>query len=282
MIRYTHEDIALLQRLGLTTCQLIIWPGDPLSPTDGSGPTQWHDARLHLDTLGITVNAIGAHLNHLDPDPALAARNQAHLASLIQAAPILGCDVIGTFAGRDPELPIEQNIPAFRAAFTPLCQQAEDTGIRLAIENCPMFLGWPFRGINFAHTPAAWDLMFDAVTSPALGLEYDPSHLICQLIDPVSVIRRYGSKIFHAHAKDAEIEPHALQQYGILDRRTTRHRMPGLGQADWPSIIYELQRTGYTGNLDIEGRHDPEYTGNREEEGLRIAVQALQRAISVT
>jgi len=279
LIRYSDADLQLVQRLGLESCQLLIFPGDPLSPGDGSTRSDWQRARARFDEIGIEISALGSYTNHLAPDPAEAVRSIHHLENLFDIAEIMGCNTIGTFAGRDPEKPIEANIPAFKKVFAPLCQKAEDRGLRIAIEGCPMFLGWPFRGINFAHTPEAWDLMLDAVPSPALGLEYDPSHLICQMIDPVGVISRYGHKFFHTHAKDAEIEPVALQQYGILDRRTTRHRMPGLGQADWPRIITELKKVGYTGNLDIEGRHDPEYHGDREEEGLRLAVSALRKSM---
>lgn len=279
LIKYTNDDLALLERLGVESCQLIIFPDDPLSPTHGATRDDWQRARERFDSMGIEVSALGSYTNHLTPDPDAAAASINHLESLFDVADIMGCNTIGTFAGRDPDKPIEANIPAFKKVFTPLCSKAEDRGLRFAIEGCPMFLGWPFRGINFAHTPESWDLMLDAVTSPALGLEYDPSHLICQMIDPVAVISKYGPRFFHAHAKDAEIEPTALQQYGVLDRRTTRHRMSGLGQADWPAIISELKKVGYTGNLDIEGRHDPEYHGDKEEEGLRLAVSALRTAM---
>lgn len=280
LVRYNEEDITLLKRVGCESCQVIVWPDDPLSPSAGSGPDDWKRARERLDGLGIEVSALGSYANNLAPDKAAAERNTLHLELLFDMADVMGCNVIGAFAGRDPEKDIADNIPAFKQAFEPLCERAEDRGIRIAIEGCPMFLGWPFRGVNFAYTPEAWDMMFDAVPSAALGLEFDASHLICQLIDPVGVIKRYGPKIFHAHAKDAEIEPTALQKYGVLDRRTTRHRMPGLGQADWPAIVAALLKEGYTGNLDIEGRHDPEYFGDREEEGLRIAVQAVRDAIA--
>lgn len=280
LVRYKEEDLALLKALGCESCQLIVWPDDPLSPSNGSGPDEWKKARERLDAMDIEVSAIGSYDNNLCADPEIADRSLYHLELLFGLADTMGCKIIGTFAGRDPEKSIPDNIPAFKKAFTPLCKKAADRGKKIAIEGCPMFLGWPFRGTNFAYTPESWDLMFDAVPSDALGLEYDASHLICQMIDPVAVIDRYGSKIFHAHAKDAEIEPVALQKYGILDARTTRHRMPGLGHGDWVAIVSRLKHVGYKGNIDIEGRHDPEYYGDREEEGLRIAVAAMRGAIA--
>lgn len=264
-----------MRELQLQCCELLIFPDSPLSPSTGAGPDDWMAAADRLAEAGIHVSALGSYTNHLSSSEEEARSSQRHLAELIKIAPYFHCNTIGTFAGRSPELSIEQNIPLFCQAFTPLCQQAEDAGVRIAIENCPMFIGWPFRGINFAHTPASWDMMFDAVSSPALGLEYDPSHLICQMIDPVAVIAPYADRIFHVHAKDAEIVAENLDRYGIMDRNTARHRMPGLGRADWSAIIAELQANGYTGDMNIEGRHDPEYHGSRETEGLRIAVDHL-------
>jgi sugar phosphate isomerase/epimerase len=279
LIHYTDVDLELVRRLGLESCELLIFPDDPLSPSRGATQNEWRAARERLDALNIEVSAIGSYTNHISPDRAAAEESVSHIEKLFQLAHVMGCNTIGTFAGRDPELSIVENIPRFKRVFAPLCEKAEKAGIRIAIEGCPMFIGWPFRGINFAHTPEAWDLMFDAVPSPALGLEFDPSHLICQEIDPLWVIRNYGAKIYHAHAKDAEIVTDNLNRFGIMDRRTTRHRMPGLGSADWATIVPALIEAGYQGNLDIEGRHDPEYHGESEEAGLRIAVDALRRAL---
>ena len=58
-----------------------------------------------------------------------------------------------------------------------------------------------------------------------------------------------------------------------------RHRVPGLGQADWSQIISALREVGYQGNLDIEGRHDPVLHGEYEEEGLVIAFKHLSQFV---
>src|SRR5690606_30980631 len=118
-------------------------------------------------SMGIEVSAVGSYANNLSPDPQAAARNQKHLELLFDVADVMGCDTIGAFAGRDPEKSIPDNIPAFKKAFMPLCERAADRGKRFAIEGCPMFLGWPFRGVNFAYTPESWDMMFEAVPSDA-------------------------------------------------------------------------------------------------------------------
>ena len=61
---------------------------------------------------------------------------------------------------------------------------------------------------NLAHNPELWDLLFDAVPSPALGLSFDPSHLVWLHIPNIpDVIRAYGSRIYHFDGKDTEILP---------------------------------------------------------------------------
>ena len=70
--------------------------------------------------------------------------------------------VVTTFAGRDPEKSVEDNIDIFKEVFTPFVRKAEELDVKIAIENCPMMHGFPFRGVNIAYSPHAWDLMFEA------------------------------------------------------------------------------------------------------------------------
>ena len=73
---------------------------------------------------------------------------------------------------------------------------------------------WPF-GVNLARTPAIWRRMFEAIPSPNFGLNYDPSHLVMQLIDPVAPIREFGPRIFHTHAKDMRIDRAPAQRHRL-------------------------------------------------------------------
>lgn len=276
LVNYKDEDLATLERLQLKSCELIVFPDHPLSPTLGATTDEWKRARERFDAMGVEVSAIGSYTNNLSPDLAARERGLRHLEQLFALAPILGCNVIGTFTGRDPDKLPADNLPEFKTVFTPLMKRAEDLGLRVVIETCPMFTDGALRGTNFAYTPEMWDMMFEAVPSESLGIEYDPSHLIGLGIDYLKVIRQYGSRIYHAHAKDAEVLTDSVQRYGWMDPRSSRHRMPGLGQADWPAIITALREMGYSSNLDIEGRHDPIYRGRDEEKGLQIAINHLQ------
>ena len=75
-------------------------------------------------------------------------------------------------------------IDCFAEVFGPIAQAAEDAGLRVAFENWPGRGGdVPWHSVNLAWSPRNWCDMFDRVPSPALGLEFDPSHLVWQRID---------------------------------------------------------------------------------------------------
>lgn len=276
LVHYQESDLALLRELGLECCELLVFPENPLSPSIGAGPDEWKRAREKFDGMGVEVSAVGCYLNNLTPHLQERARVLKHMEALFDLAEIMGTDLIGTFAGRNPALAPSDNVPEFSKVFTPFVAQAEDRGLRIVIEHCPMFEDTFLHGINFAYTPETWELMFDAVPSVSLGLEFDPSHLVGLGIDPIGAIRQFRERIYHVHAKDAELISEAVNRYGWQDPRSNRHRMPGLGQVNWQHIIDALREAGYSGNLDIEGRHDPVYHGEAEQQGLRLAVNHLR------
>ncbi|HCU35899.1 MAG TPA: sugar phosphate isomerase [Armatimonadetes bacterium] len=278
LCRYSDSEIAFAKQAGFGSIQLLIWPGDPLDPTITSADEVLR-ARDKYAEAGIEVSALGCYVNQLDADEATARRNVEYFRLLYDVAEQMGVDTIGAFAGRNPELDIPENIPLFESVWTEGAAIAEDRGLRIAFENCPMFHYFPFRGVNIAYTPRAWELMFEAVPSPALGLEYDPSHLVCLLIDYLQVIHDWGERIYHVHAKDAEIDWRAVRRNGILEPGAVRHRTPGMGVVKWSEVISALVEVGYEGNLDIEGRHDPVYHGARENEGLVISLRHLEQFV---
>ena len=78
---------------------------------------------------------------------------------------------------------------------------------------------------NMLGQPAMWERFFDACHAENVGIEWDASHLICQFIDPVTNIHKFGSRIFHVHAKDAYINRRLLEVYGICHPGVAEHRM---------------------------------------------------------
>lgn len=230
---------------------------------------------------GLSISALGYYPNPLSPDREEAEVAIAHLGKVIEAAPKLGVTQVNSFIGRDPAKSIDDNWPRFLEVWTPLVKLAEDHGVRIGIENCPMYFTgdeWP-SGKNLAISPAIWRRMFDDLDSEAFGLNYDPSHLLWQQMDPVKPLREFARKIHHLHAKDAVIDREALDEVGILATPLEYHapKLPGLGGVDWPEFFNALKETGYAGPICIEVEdRDYEHSPAGREEALRKSAAFLR------
>lgn len=216
--------------------------------------------RKLAESAGIRISALGYYPNLLSPDAQEADRCLNHLKRVIRAAALLEVDRVNTFAGRDWKLSIDANWPRFLQVWRPLAAFAEEHDVRLGIENCPMLFTqdeWP-GGKNLAISPAIWRRIFQDIPSDRLGLNYDPSHLIWQRMDPYKPLAEFRSRLFHIHAKDVWIDPAALDDQGILAVPLTYHqpRIPGRGQIDWPRFLRELQTAGYEGPVCVEVEDD--------------------------
>lgn len=282
----------------------VAWMRFAASPA-GPDQAEWRafvEARAEeARQLDLRISAIGAYYaNPLDPPQTDTARRTLERA--IEVAAALGVRTVSGFSGsivepdRNPRgghavtRPFEESLPALLAFWEPIARKAADRGVRLAFENCPQArYHVPIAGYNAMSQPAMWERFFDATTCANIGLEWDPSHLICQGIDPVENLRRFGRRVFHVHAKDAFLNRELLRIYGWCHPGVAEHRFPGFGEAPWAEIIHELVRAGYDSDLNIEGWHDPVYrdhpqdappplAGRRlEESGLRVARLTLER-----
>jgi len=223
-----------------------------------------------MEENGLTISALGFYFNQIQPQD----WQKEGFSKLLEIAPELGVKVICTFAGRNPEKSVEDNIPLFKKAFDPWIRKAEDKGVKIAIENCPMMCGYPFQGINIAFSPKAWDLIFEAIPSENLGLEFDPSHLYWLGVDYIQALKDYRDKVYHVHAKDTEILKEKVAKETIYGKRWWRYRLPGLGEIDWHKFISTLYDIGYEGAVAIE-HEDPVYEGEKRREGLRLGYKHL-------
>lgn len=229
---------------------------------------------------GAVISALGIYGNPLRDDP-FGENTRDCLRRAISAARLFGAEVVGCFAGRVPGLPVPDSMPRFQEVFGELAKLAEDEGVRLAFELCLQGGNWERGETNIGFHPKAWEMMFDAVPSPAIGLEWEPCHLMCQLIEPLPVLDRWAPRIFHVHGKDGGIDRALLAASGTHGpEQYVKHRFPGLGGTDWTEIFQKLQAAGYTGVIDVEGGHDPVYRGDREREGQVIARDYLQKCRS--
>ena len=214
------------------------------------------DIRKTTDATGVLISALGYYPNPLSPNSAEADAAVAHLHVVIEAAYRLGLAHVNTFVGRDWTLSVDDNWPRFLTTWKPLIDLAEDRGIRIGIENCPMLFSadeWP-GGKNLATTPEIWTRMFSDIHSDCFGLNYDPSHMIWQHMDYLAPMRNFSDKLFHIHAKDVRIDRERLDEVGILAHPSEYHtpKLPGLGDVDWGKFAAVLGDVGYAGPVCIE------------------------------
>jgi sugar phosphate isomerase/epimerase len=225
------------------------------------------ETRSMLDGKGIAVSALGYYPNPLHPDPQHREAVVGHLLRVIDAAPLLGVDVVTTFAGNDRARTLSENLAELPAVWRPIVERAEERGVRVAIENCPMIFSldeWP-GGNNLAYSPAAWRAMLEAIPSEHLGLNFDPSHLVWQMIDIERAIDEFAPRIYHVHAKDLEIDRNGLYDHGVMSAGIGWQvpRLPGLGEVRWDRFFAALYRNGYDGPVIIE-HEDRTFEGSEE------------------
>jgi len=212
--------------------------------------------RRVVSDAGIEISALGYYPNPLTPNADDSARFIEHLRKVIAAAAGLGIGRMNTFVGRDASRTIDQNWPRLLDVWGPLVEFAEQHQVRIGIENCPMLYTndeWP-GGHNLAYCPAVWRRMFRDLPSPCFGLNYDPSHLVWQQIDPVAPLREFADRLVHVHAKDVRVDRERLNQVGILATPLEYHtpKLPGLGEIDWGEFFSVLGDAGYRGPVCIE------------------------------
>jgi sugar phosphate isomerase/epimerase len=209
-----------------------------------------------LASTGVVISGLGYYPNLLTPDDEESKAGASHLKQVMRAAQTLKLAVVSTFIGRDWTRSVDDNWPRFRAVWPDLIKFAEDHGIRIAIENCPMLFTrdeWP-GGKNLGSSPALWRKMFDEIPSPNFGLNYDPSHLVWQQMDYVKPLRDFRSRIFRVHLKDARVDQDRLDEVGILAHPLEYHspKLPGLGDVNWGQFLSVLGDTGYDGPICVE------------------------------
>jgi sugar phosphate isomerase/epimerase len=250
---------------------------------DGFTKAKADEVRGLCEKHGMAISALGYYPNPLSHVDAEAQAARQHLRKVIDAAVLLDVNV-NTFIGANQHHTLDENLRSFEQVWPELIRYAEDRNRKVGIENCPMLIheSWPF-GWNLARTPAIWRRMFEIIPSNHFGLNYDPSHLRMQLMDPVAPIREFGPRIFHAHAKDMRIDGEKLDRMGSLvppmDRSTAK--IPGLGDVSWGKWIGALADAGYDGPVCVEVEdHAFEGSVERRRKSLEISYRVLRPLIA--
>jgi len=260
-----EEVIGFAAENGFSCVEIMCWPKGK-AERRYAGVTHIDVAELdekqigyikdYISKRGIEISGLGYYPNPLDPDAEKREFYIEHIKKVIKAAGRLGLKNMNTFIGKDKNKTVEENLKTFKEVWTPIVKFAEQDGVKIGIENCPMLFTkdeWP-GGNNLATTPAIWKRMFEEIPSECFGLNYDPSHLLWQQMDYIKPIYEFKDKIFHVHIKDAKVFKDKLDQVGILATPLEYHapKLPGLGDINWGKFISALTDIRYKGCACIE------------------------------
>jgi sugar phosphate isomerase/epimerase len=274
---YSDANLEFVKAEGFTSMQLRL----DANRLDDASITAIKDK---LNRAGIHVSSLAMDGNHIDPDPARRERQNQNTMKTIELAGKLGVANIGGQSGKISGEPLAKQVDEIVRVYTekyfPLCEKHK---VRILWEP------WA-GGPNIATGPVGWEALFKAFhDSPHLGLQFDPSHLVWQFMDPVQAARDFVDRIYDVHLKDTEILWHVLRRTGIQPPTNVqwwRFRLPGYGSVDWKGFFSVLAETGYTGALNIENEDEfyyPAYDrGDFTEQfkrGFRLAHEFLKTLV---
>ncbi|MFN2273477.1 MAG: sugar phosphate isomerase/epimerase family protein, partial [Anaerolineales bacterium] len=218
------------------------------------------------DTAGAAVRDAGLRIGSVDlaawqemlsPDKArrsdAIARNTAYIEACAAFGPMNHFVVM---LPEKPELPRDQNFASMVESFNELAPVFEKHDARLVIE------GWPGPGA-LCCTPDECRVFFKECPSDAMGINFDPSHLIRMGIDPLRFLREFTGRVGHVHGKDTELFAERLYDLGHelpptfatsfgFGGTCWRYTIPGHGVMSWAEAFKILVENGYQGCVSIE------------------------------
>jgi sugar phosphate isomerase/epimerase len=277
LTKFSEANIEFIRQEGFTCIQLS---ADPSLQSD----EQIAKVKAVMAKSGLTISSLGSTVNHTAPDPEARRKVNDGFARTIELAGKLGVRYIGTASGNMPGKRLDEQVSEIVRVYTEkyfaLC---EKYNVKILWEP------WA-GGPNVATGPVGYEALFKAFdNSPHVGLQYDPSHLLWQMMDPIQCARDFIDKIYDVHLKDTEILWPVVRKAGIQPVNRAqwwRFRLPGFGDVDWKGFFNVLAAAGYEGGMNIE-HEDPFYGwpppgGEFNEEvkaGLRVSHQFLKQFV---
>lgn len=238
----------------------------------------------YVSGKGMIISSLAYYPNNMDGNLEKREAAITHLKNVIRASGKLGVGMVSTFIGRDQFKTVEENIALFREIWPGLIALAEECGVKVAIENCPMLFGadqWP-GGQNLMCTPAIYRRLFEIIPSKNFGLNFDPSHYVWQQLDYCKTIHDFADRIFHIHFKDIKLYPQKLREVGVLAYPLDymSPKLPGLGDVDWSAFVSALHDIRFEGCAVIEVE-DKAFESCREDilKSIRLSKRYLDQFV---
>lgn len=218
-----------------------------------------------------------------DGDPEGVRRRAAEqLKNTARAAASFGVDTVVGFTGSSiwhtlamfppvSEEAIEAGYADFAERWNPILDVFDDVDVRFALEVHPSEIAYDFW--TTGRTLEAVDYR------TAFGINFDPSHLYWQMVDPVAFVYEYGRYIYHVHVKESV---RVLDgRNGILGshlafgdrRRGWDFVSPGRGGVPFERIFRALNAVEYDGPLSVEW----EDNGMSRDQGAPEALEMVRR-----
>jgi sugar phosphate isomerase/epimerase len=273
------------------------YPGSHHCPVDEllESATKRDEYMQKITSRGLMLSALSCHYEPLHPDPAIAEGSDAVFRKSIRLAELLGVPVVNVLSGLPAGAPGDTRpnwvtcpwpphfleildyqwnqvgIPYWRQA----AQFAQDHGVQIGVEMHPGMLVYNVETL----------LRMREAAGPALGCNFDPSHLFWNGVDPVTAIRKLGDAIVHVHGKDVYVDPLNVTTNGCNDHkayseipgRAWTFRTIGYGHdvKVWKDIVSALRLIGYDYVISIE--HEDALMST--DEGLSKAIDVLNEAV---
>jgi sugar phosphate isomerase/epimerase len=222
-----------------------------------------------------------------DGDPEGVRRRAAEeVKNTARAAAQFGVKVVNGFTGSKiwhvlamfPPVPpemIENGYKDFADRWNPILDVFDEVGVKFGLEVHPSEIAYDFWTTKKT---------LEAVNRrQAFGINFDPSHLYWQMVDPVAFVYEYADRIYHMHVKESirvlDGRNGILSSHAFFGdhRRGWDFVSPGRGGVPFERVFRALNDVGYEGPYSIEW----EDNGMNRDQGAPEAL-ALVRRLDIT
>ncbi|WP_344488560.1 sugar phosphate isomerase/epimerase family protein [Nonomuraea monospora] len=273
-------------------------------------PSYVEQKRAQLDKHGLKVWTISNHLvGQAICDHPIDERHKAILPARVwgngdpesvrqaaaedmkntaRAAALLGVDTVVGFTGSSiwhavamfPPVPasmVEAGYQDFADRWNPILDVFDEVGVRFAHEVHPSEIAYDY------HTTVR---TLEAIGHrSAFGLNWDPSHMVWQDLDPVGFILDFKDRIYHVDCKDTRMRVGDGRKGRLSShlpwadmRRGWDFVSTGRGDVPWEDCFRALNSIGYEGPISIEW----EDAGMDRLDGAKEALGYIRRLNSIT